>query len=170
MIEQATNILHEAQGAIKALDPDGTVANNAARKAADHEATKAEQHLAESLKIMAEDVTNAIEEAKATIKDMPNAKRDLGPLLDMLGQPLIQIVSGIGLLLNGVLSLLGNIVSLFRLCPLFLERLIGGSQLDGLGLGGVIRGILSGLGLEKVLKGLGLTGLFPSPADEKKKK
>ena len=42
-------------------------------------------------------------------------------------------------------------------------------QLDGLGLGGIVRNILAGLGLEKVLKGMGLTGLFPSPKDEKKK-
>ena len=114
MIEQATNILYETQGAIKALDPDGTIANNATRKFQDHEASKEEQHLAESLSVLTGDVTKAIEEAKDMIKDMPNVKRDLGPLLEMMSGPLFQIVSGIGLLLNGVLSLLGNIVGLCR--------------------------------------------------------
>ena len=111
LIEQATNILRETQGAIKALDSDGTIANNATRKAADHEATKQEQHLAEALGLLTGDVTRAVEEAKNKVKDMPNAKKDLGPLLDMLCDPVFQIVSGVGLLLNGVLSLLGNIVS-----------------------------------------------------------
>ncbi|KAI5803078.1 hypothetical protein EDC01DRAFT_645719 [Geopyxis carbonaria] len=143
LIEEATNILRETQGAIKALDPEGTIANNASRKSADHEASKEEQHLAEALGTLTGDVTKTIEEARDKIKDMPNAKKNLGPLLDMLSDPLFQIVSGVGLLLNGVLSLLGNI-------------------LDGLGLGGIVRNILSGLGLEKVLKGLGLTGLFKS--------
>lgn len=141
LLEQSTSILKETQGAIQALDPDGTIGNNASRKAADHEATKEEQHLAESLGKLTGDVTKTIEGAKDKIKNMPQAKKDLGPLLDMLSDPLFQIVGGVGMLLNGVLSLLGNI-------------------LDGLGLGGIVRNILSGLGLEKVLKGLGLTGLF----------
>lgn len=111
LLEQATNILTETHGAIKALDPEGTVTNNATRKAQDHDATKEEQHLAESLGLLTGDVTKAVEYAKDKIKNMPNAKKDLGPLLDMLCDPLFQIVSGVGLLLNGVLRLLGNIVS-----------------------------------------------------------
>jgi hypothetical protein len=111
LIEQATNILTETHGAIKALDPDGTITNNATRKMQDHEATKEEQHLAESLGLLTGDVTKAVEHAKDKIRNMPNVKKDLGPLLDMLCDPLFQIVSGVGLLLNGVLTLLGNIVS-----------------------------------------------------------
>lgn len=142
LIEEATSILRETHGSIKALDPEGTVSNSASRKAQDHDASKEEQHLAEALGKLTGDVTKTVEEAKKKIANMPKAKKDLGPLLDMLSDPLFQIVSGVGLLLNGVLSLLGNI-------------------LDGLGLGGIVRNLLSGLGLEKVLKGLGLTGLFP---------
>lgn len=52
-------------------------------------------------------------------------------------EPLFQILSAVGLLLNGVLGLVGGI-------------------LDGLGLGGLLRGLLNGLGLSKLLKGLGL--------------
>jgi len=156
LIEEATIILRETHGAIKALDPDGTIANNATRKTAYKEATKEEEHLAESLAKLTGDVTKAIENAKDKIKNMPHAKKDLGPLLDLLSDPLFQIVSGVGMLLNGVLTLLANI-------------------LDGLGLGGIFRNLLSGLGLEKILKGLGLTGLFPAEGnktkiDEKKSK
>lgn len=43
-----------------------------------------------------------------------NVKKDLGPLLDAMTAPLFQIVSGVGLLLNGVLTLLGNIVRIPR--------------------------------------------------------
>jgi uncharacterized membrane protein YheB (UPF0754 family) len=142
-IEQATNVLKETHGAIKALDPEGVIANNATRKASAHDASKEEQHLAESLGKLTGDVTKTVNDAKNKISGMPHAKKNLGPLLEMMTDPLFQIVSGVGLLLNGVLSLVGNI-------------------LDGLGLGGIVRNILSGLGLEKVLKGLGLTGLFPS--------
>jgi hypothetical protein len=141
LIEQATNILQETHGAIKALDPDGTIAQNASRKSQDHEASKEEQHLAESLAKLTGDVTKTIENTRKKIANMPKAKSKLGPLLDILQDPLFQIVSGVGLLLNGVLSLLGNL-------------------LDGLGLGGIVRNVLSGLGLEKLLKGIGLPGLF----------
>lgn len=47
-------------------------------------------------------------------------------------EPLMQIISGVGLVLNGVLTLLGNI-------------------LDGIGLGGILNGILDALGLNKLL-------------------
>lgn len=44
----------------------------------------------------------------------------------------MQIISGVGLVLNGVLTLLGNI-------------------LNGIGLGGILNGILDALGLNKLL-------------------
>lgn len=71
---------------------------------------------------------STIEEAKNKIADMPKAKNDLGPLLDALGrecsaftleffvltqytEPLFQIISGVCMLLGGVLNLLGSLVS-----------------------------------------------------------
>jgi hypothetical protein len=58
-------------------------------------------------------------------------------LLDALGQPLTQIVGGVGLLLAGVLNLLGNLLS-------------------GLGLDSLLKGIVSATGLDKIYNGLGL--------------
>lgn len=49
LIEQATGILQETHGAIKALDPDGKIARSAQHKTADSEATHEEQHLAQGL-------------------------------------------------------------------------------------------------------------------------
>ncbi|KAJ7811554.1 hypothetical protein B0H14DRAFT_3479669 [Mycena olivaceomarginata] len=65
------------------------------------------------------------------------AKKDLGPLLDALGQPLTQIVGGVGLLLAGVLNLVNKLLS-------------------ALGLDGLLKGLLSAIGLDKIYKGLGV--------------
>ncbi|PWW74549.1 hypothetical protein C7212DRAFT_358879 [Tuber magnatum] len=133
LIEQATGVLQETHGAIKALDPDGKVSRSAQYKAADSEASPEEQHLAQGLS-----------ELTGNIKAMPHAKKNLGPLLDLLGDPLFQIISAVGLLLSGVLTLLGNL-------------------LDVLGLGGIVRNFLGGLGLAKLLDGLGLGKWLKQP-------
>ena len=80
---------------------------------------------------------------------MPKAKKDLGPLLSLLEQPLLQILAAVGLLLSGVLGLVRNLVRDILLTILIL-------QLSGLGLGGIIDNVLGTLGLDKVVKGLGL--------------
>ncbi|EIM87832.1 uncharacterized protein STEHIDRAFT_30535, partial [Stereum hirsutum FP-91666 SS1] len=103
LIEQAYGILQEALGGIKALDPGGKVSQQSMRRASDHRALPEEQHLAESLATLTGDVTETIENAKNTIDSMPKAKKDLGPMFEMLAQPLMQIISGVGLVLNGVL-------------------------------------------------------------------
>ena len=61
---------------------------------------------------MIEEVGGTIEWAKNKIDSLPKAKRELGPLLDALGQPLTQIVGGVGLLLAGVLNLVSRLVRL----------------------------------------------------------
>ena len=63
---------------------------------------------------MIEEVGGTIEWAKNKLDSLPKAKRELGPLLDALGQPLTQIVGGVGLLLAGVLNLVSKLV-----CPTF---------------------------------------------------
>lgn len=49
---------------------------------------------------------------------MPHAKKELNPLWGLLSEPLFQIIAAVGLLLNGVLSLVGRLVSLFFAFPL----------------------------------------------------
>jgi hypothetical protein len=50
LIEEGGKLLQEANGAIRALDPDGKVSNRAKQRSANHEATPEEYHLAELLK------------------------------------------------------------------------------------------------------------------------
>jgi len=135
LLEQAEKILSETNGAVRGADPDNRLSNKAKRHMQDHKATPDEQRLAEALKILVEEVGGTIEWAKNKLEAYPKAKRDLGPLLDALGQPLTQIVGGVGLLLAGVLNLVGSLLS-------------------GLGLDSLLKGILSATGIDKIYSGL----------------
>jgi len=137
LLEQAEKVLNETMGSIRGADPDNRLSNKATRNVKDHKATPEEQRLAEALKVLIEEVGGTIDWAKNKLDSFPKAKKDLGPLLDALGQPLTQIVGGVGLLLAGVLNLLQNILS-------------------GLGLDCVLKGIISATGLDKIYKGLGV--------------
>jgi len=137
LLEQAEKVLNETNGAVRGADPDNRLTNKATRNMSDHKATPEEQRLAEALKVMVEEVGGTIDWAKDKLNKFPKAKKDLGPLLDALGQPLTQIVGGVCLLLGGVLNLLGKLLS-------------------GLGLDGLLKGIVSATGLDKIYKGLGL--------------
>jgi len=150
LIEQATGILKDTHGQIKGADPSGKVQSRAKQNSAEgRNSTPDEQRLADGLAKLTGDVTKAIENAKEKLKGMPHAKNKLGPLLAMLQDPLFQILSAVGLLLNGVLTLVGNI-------------------LNGLGLGNIVGGLLKGLQLDKLLGGLGLGGLSKSLGGGKK--
>ncbi|KAF7975950.1 hypothetical protein HWV62_13721 [Athelia sp. TMB] len=135
LIEQVEKVLNETYGMIKGADPDNRLSKQAKRNAADHKATPEEQRLAEALKVMIEEVQGTIEWANDKLNAFPKAKKDLGPLLDALGQPLTQIVGGVGLLLTGVLNLVNKI-------------------LGALGLSCLLEGVLSATGLDKMYKGL----------------
>ncbi|KAJ6489038.1 hypothetical protein C8R45DRAFT_929732 [Mycena sanguinolenta] len=137
LLQQAEKILNETNGAIRGADPDNRLSNKATRNLQDHKATPEEQRLAEALKVLVQDVGGTIEWARDKLDSFPKAKRDLGPLLDALGQPLTQIVGGVGLLLAGVLNLVGKLLS-------------------GLGLDSLLKGIVSATGLDKMYRGLGL--------------
>ena len=140
LLEEGGRILQECNGAIRALDPDGHVASQAKARAASHEASPEEHTLADRLRELTETVTRTIDYGRSMIADMPHAKKELNPLWGLLSEPLFQIIAAVGLLLNGVLSLVGRL-------------------LDGLGLGGLVKGLLGGLGLDQLLGNLGLTSL-----------
>jgi len=137
LLQQAEMVLHETQGAIKGADPDNQLTNNAKRNYQIHKASPEEQRLAESLKVLMEEVGGTVEWARNKLESYPQAKKDLGPLLDALSQPLTQIVGGVALLLAGVLNLLGNLLS-------------------GLGLDSLLKGIVAATGLDKIYASLGL--------------
>ncbi|KAJ6028813.1 hypothetical protein N7540_004389 [Penicillium herquei] len=140
LLEKGGQILQECNGAVRALDPDGRIAATAKARASSRDATPEENQLADLLKTLTETVVTTIDKGKRLIADMPHAKKKLNPLWGLLSEPLFQIIAAVGLLLNGVLTLVGRL-------------------LDGLGLGGLLNGILGGLGLDKLISGLGLGSL-----------
>ncbi|THU82628.1 hypothetical protein K435DRAFT_766436 [Dendrothele bispora CBS 962.96] len=149
LLIQSEKILNETLGSVKGADPDNRLTNKARRHAQTHRATPEEQRLAAALKVLMEEVGGTIEWARDKLDSYPKAKRDLGPLLDALGQPLTQIVAGIGMLLAGVLNLLSNLLS-------------------GLGLDSLLKGIVGAIGLDKIADGLGLGKFFVGGGDKKK--
>ncbi|CAN8102113.1 unnamed protein product [Discula destructiva] len=149
LIEEGGNILREAHGIIKGLDPDGHIQANAKHKSGTREATPEEFHLAEVIKELTGHVTETIEAAKRKLEDMPHAKKELNPLWGLLGEPLFQIIAAVGLLLTGVLGIVGNL-------------------LKGLGLGGIVDGLLGTLGLNRLLDGLGLGSITGALTGKKK--
>ncbi|KAJ5675046.1 uncharacterized protein N7477_004980 [Penicillium maclennaniae] len=140
LLEEGGRMLQECNGSIRGLDPDGRIAATAKARAQTREATPEEYQLAELLKELTETVVKTIDNGKKAIADMPHAKKKLNPLFALLSEPLFQIIAAVGLLLSGVLGLVGRL-------------------LDGLGLGGLLKGILGGLGLDKLIDGLGLGSL-----------
>ncbi|KUI55914.1 hypothetical protein VP1G_03283 [Cytospora mali] len=150
LIEEGSNILREAHGVIRGLDPDGHIQANAKHKSGTREATPEEFHLAEVIKELTGTVTETIEGAKRKLEDMPHAKKELNPLWGLLGEPLFQIIAAVGLLLSGVLGIVGRLLS-------------------GLGLGGIVDGLLGTLGLNRLLDGLGLGSVVGSLTGKKKK-
>ncbi|KAL2058626.1 hypothetical protein ABVK25_001354 [Lepraria finkii] len=143
MIEEGGRILQECNGALRGLDPDGSIAANAKARSQSGEATPEEHQLANSLKELTSTVVTTIENAKKKLADMPHAKKELNPLWYLLTEPLFQIIAAVGLLLSGVLGLVGKL-------------------LNGLGLGGLVNGLLGGLGIDKLLTGLGLGSIGKS--------
>jgi hypothetical protein len=111
LIEEGGRILQEANGMVRGLDPDGRIQANAKHKSATREATPEEFHLADVLKELTGTVTTTIDGAKKKLEGMPHAKKQINPLWGLLNEPLFQILAAVGLLLNGVLSLVGRLVS-----------------------------------------------------------
>ncbi|KZP27909.1 hypothetical protein FIBSPDRAFT_780416 [Athelia psychrophila] len=135
LLEQVEKVLNETNGMVKGADPDNQLTRTATRNYKDHTATPEEQRLAEALRVMVEEVQGTVDWAKNELEAFPKAKKDLGPLLDALGQPLTQIVAGVGLVLAGVLNLLGKLLS-------------------GLGLESFLHGLAAAVGLDQIYKGL----------------
>jgi len=132
LIREAIAILNQTLSQVNAADFGGTVA-----VAMSHPTIPEEVTLAHSLSRLTETVMRTIEAARSVIRDMPSANGQLTPLLNLLQEPLFQILTAVGMLLTGVLNLVGRLLST-------------------VGLGWVLAGILRGLGLDTLLKAIGL--------------
>ncbi|KZV66681.1 hypothetical protein PENSPDRAFT_82198 [Peniophora sp. CONT] len=111
LLEEAQKILFETRGAVEAADPDDRIKKQAERNVDDHVATPEDQRLASALKTLVEQVGGSIDWCKEKLAKFPKAEPDLGPLLEALSQPLFQILTGVGLLLHGVLTLVENLLA-----------------------------------------------------------
>jgi hypothetical protein len=136
LLEQGGKVLDSTLNEVKALDPDKKMQRKAKHAYEDSEATPDEQKIATGLSELTDQITKTIDNAKKKIEGMPKAKKDLGPLFNLLTQPLFQILSAVGLLLCGVLNLVGQL-------------------LNGLGLGSLVTTLCSGLGLQNMLESFG---------------
>ncbi|KAH6916605.1 hypothetical protein BKA70DRAFT_1215104 [Coprinopsis sp. MPI-PUGE-AT-0042] len=116
LLEQAEKSLTRTNGAIRGADPDHRLTSKAKRSFAEH---------------------TQLLKSSVSHRRLKWRRKIWVPLLDALGQPLTQIVGGVGLLLAGVLNLVGNLLS-------------------GLGLDGLLKGIFAATGLSQIYKGLGL--------------
>ena len=141
MIEQVTAALEKCHGQIQSLDPQGKLQKRAQQHTQQRKATDEEYRLSDSLKTLTEKVEDTITNAEKRLNSFPEAKKDLSPILDMMRDPLFQILSAVGLLLNGVLGLLGKL-------------------LGPIGLGGITDAIGGALGLDKIVRAFGLGKYF----------
>lgn len=155
LIHDSNRILTECNGAIRGLDPDGSIAKRAKERSKQGIASPEERLLATHLTDLTTTVVKTVDDGKKRLADHPEAEKEISPLWALMTEPMFMIISSVGLLVVGVLGLVGQLLSLF-------------------GLGGLVNGVLGGLGVANLMKGLGLgsiaEALGVSTGDEKKKK
>lgn len=84
LIHKSSDILNQCNSNIREMDPDGRMQQQAKENAATGEASPEERHLAEGLKRLSTDVTDAIRRGKKGIEGMPEAKKGISPLWHLL--------------------------------------------------------------------------------------
>jgi len=135
LIQQASGCVEDTLKEIEAMDPTGEARQNA-RNPDDREPTKEERYLSSLMVELTQDVMGAIDNAKSAIADMPHAKKELEPHLDILGGFLSKLLTGVLLIVSSILELvtglLGGVLDL-------------GGLLGGLNLGGLVGGLTSGV-------------------------
>lgn len=160
LLEQAEKILNETNGAIRGADPDNRLSNKATRNQQDHQATPEEQRLAEALKIVrpvpdpsflpalsSDDATQMVQEVGGTI-EWARDKLDSFPKAKRDLGPLLDALGRASQIVGGVGLLLTGVLNLV------------GKLLSGLGLDRLLKGIVSATGLDKIYKGMGLDKLI----------
>ncbi|KAH6906831.1 hypothetical protein BKA70DRAFT_399266 [Coprinopsis sp. MPI-PUGE-AT-0042] len=85
LLEQSQKVISETNSTIRGTYPDHRFTGKVKRRSAKPTATPQEQRLAQALRVLIE-VQGTIDWAKGKLEKYPNAKKDLGPLLDALGR------------------------------------------------------------------------------------
>jgi len=136
LIENAHGVMQSTLDQIKALDPENKFERLAKRHVEDSQASPEEKQVVDGCNELSNAVKATIDKGRKAIEGMPKAKKELGPLFNLLSEPLLQILGAVGLLVAGVLNLLANI-------------------LNGLGLGGALTQVLQGLRITNLLDAMG---------------
>ncbi|KAK6544858.1 hypothetical protein TWF694_001539 [Orbilia ellipsospora] len=136
LLENAHSVMQSTLDQIKALDPDNKFERLAKRHVEDAQASADEKLVIDGCQELSTRVQGTIDKGRKAIEGMPKAKKELGPLFNLLSEPLLQILGAVGLLVAGVLNLLANI-------------------LNALGLGGALTQVLQGLRIDKLLETMG---------------
>ncbi|KKY21637.1 putative lea domain protein [Phaeomoniella chlamydospora] len=137
LIHKGSQILEECNGAIRNIDPDGSIAARAKERTKNGTASTEERILAGQLRDLTASVVKTVDDGKKRLKDKPDANEELDPLWALLTEPLFMILASVGLLLSGVLGLVGQLLSL-------------------VGLRGLVNAVLGGVGLSQLMEGIGL--------------
>jgi hypothetical protein len=101
------------------------------------------------------EVGGTIDWAKDKLNKFPKAKRDLGPLLDALGRTSLFSMIYFVTLTRDTSEPLTQIIGGVGLLLTGVLNLVG-RLLSGLGLDSLLKGIVSATGLDKMYKGLGI--------------
>jgi hypothetical protein len=177
LLQQAETILNETNGAIRGADPDNRLSNKAKRNVQDHKATPEEQRLAEAVKVVRRFIPSLFHSVltcavfstagarsrrhhrvgagqarrvpQSQAGSRPPARRPrpyVYPAISPLAARCLPCASVEPLtqIVGGVGLLLAGVLNLV------------GKLLSGLGLDSLLKGIMSATGLDKIYKGLGL--------------
>ncbi|KAL4901710.1 hypothetical protein BDW74DRAFT_69155 [Aspergillus multicolor] len=153
LVTSAGDILQDCNNTLRALDSDGVIASTIEPR--DHSAHNAttitiEYQLAEVLKDLAQTVIDTITTSRFRLseksKEMSYARRKINPLWTLLSNRLFDIITSVGLLHTGVIDLLS-------------------SMLKGPWLDMILRWLLYGIGVDRIMDRLGIEQLFKALID-----
>ncbi|KAL4950597.1 hypothetical protein BDW69DRAFT_187227 [Aspergillus filifer] len=144
LIEEAGKALQDCKGALSAIGPNNHMAETMVT-GIPQMASDAEHELAELLQELAEVVMDTITNGRHLVVNMSRIRKGINPQWPLMSEPLFQILSTVGLLLNGLYGLFTRMVDAVWL----------GKALRGfLAAYGIDQRILYRLGVERILRGL----------------
>ena len=100
LIEQAGDALQDCKGALTAIGPNNHMAETMVTDIP-QTASDAEHELAELLQELAEVVMDTITNGRYLVANMSRIRNGINPQWPLMSEPLFQILSTVGLLLNG---------------------------------------------------------------------
>ncbi|KAL4960534.1 DUF3659 domain-containing protein [Aspergillus stella-maris] len=144
LIEKAGDALQDCKGALTAIGPNNHMAETMVTDIPQM-ASDAEHELAELLQELAEVVMDTITNGRYLVANMSQIKKGINPQWPLMSEPLFQILSTVGLLLNGLYGLFTRMVDAVWL---------GKTIRDFLAAWGIDQRILYRLGVERILRGV----------------